>query len=80
MRTNTARGRRSPDAAPATGLLGATAVVSIAFLGANALAYVFTVVAARQLAPAAYGELAALLSVLLVKRSGFRRQELPDPA
>ncbi|MCA0145146.1 lipopolysaccharide biosynthesis protein [Blastococcus sp. LR1] len=66
VRTNTARGRRSPDAAPSSGLLGATAVVSIAFLGANALAYVFTVVAARQLAPAAYGELAALLSVLLV--------------
>ncbi|RBY97738.1 polysaccharide biosynthesis protein [Blastococcus sp. TF02-8] len=47
-------------------MLGATAVVSVAFLGANALAYVFTVAAARLLAPAAYGELAALLSVLLV--------------
>ncbi|TFV51681.1 polysaccharide biosynthesis protein [Blastococcus sp. TF02A-35] len=66
LRSRTRQGRRSPGAAPSSGLLGATAVVSVAFLGANALAYVFTVVAARQLAPAAYGELAALLSVLLV--------------
>lgn len=46
--------------------LGSAAVVSVAFLGANALAYVFTVLCARLLVPAAYGELAALLSVLLV--------------
>ena len=53
-------------ARPPSRLLGSAAVVSVAFLGANALAYVFTVLAARALAPAAYGELAALLSVLLV--------------
>jgi hypothetical protein len=41
-------------------------LVSIAFLGTNALAYVFTVLAARVLAPPAFGELAALLGVLLV--------------
>ena len=42
------------------------ALMSIAFLGTNVLAYVFTVLAARLLAPAAFGELAALLGVLLV--------------
>ena len=42
------------------------AVLSGSYVGVNALAYVFTVLAARQLAPAAYGELAALLGVLLV--------------
>ena len=42
------------------------ALVSMAFLATNALAYVFTVLAARLLAPAAFGELAALLGVLLV--------------
>jgi hypothetical protein len=42
------------------------ALMSIAFLGTNALAYVFTVLAARVLAPAAFGELAALLGLLLV--------------
>ena len=47
-------------------IVGSAALVSIAFLGANALAYVFTVIAARALVPAAYGELAALMSVLLV--------------
>ena len=47
-------------------LIGPAALVSVAFLGANALAYVFTVLAARLLAPAAFGELAALLGVLLV--------------
>lgn len=46
--------------------MGATALVSVAFLGTSALAYVFTVLAARLLAPAAYGELAALLGLLLV--------------
>ncbi|MGY1805365.1 hypothetical protein ACI78T_18940 [Blastococcus sp. SYSU D00922] len=54
-----------PDAPPAR-LLGPAALVSAAFLATNALAYVFTVLAARLLAPAAFGELAALLSVLLV--------------
>src|SRR5918997_3765352 len=47
-------------------LLGPAALVSLAFLATNALAYVFTVLAARLLAPAAFGELAALLGVLLV--------------
>jgi len=47
-------------------LLGPAALVSVAFLGTNALAYVFTVLAARVLAPAAFGELAALMGVLLV--------------
>lgn len=47
-------------------MIGPAAVVSVAFLLANGLSYVFTVVAARSLAPGAYGELAALLSVLLV--------------
>jgi O-antigen/teichoic acid export membrane protein len=42
------------------------AVLSGTLLAVNALAYVFTVLAARTLAPAAYGELAALLGVLLV--------------
>src|SRR3954471_23266591 len=55
-----------PAAAPRGRFLGSAAVVSVAFLGVNALAYVFTVASARALAPAAYGELAALLSVLLV--------------
>jgi hypothetical protein len=49
-----------------TRALGSAAMVSVAFLGANGLAYVFTVLAARALVPAAYGELAALMSVLLV--------------
>jgi O-antigen/teichoic acid export membrane protein len=51
---------------PSHRLLGPAALVSVAYLGANALAYVFTVLAARLLAPAAFGELAALLGVLLV--------------
>ncbi|MGY2067504.1 hypothetical protein [Blastococcus sp. SYSU DS0619] len=51
---------------PSGRFLASAAVVSVAFLGVNALSYVFTVVAARSLAPAAYGELAALLSLLLV--------------
>jgi hypothetical protein len=54
-----------PDRPPAR-FLGSAALVSLAFLGVNALAYGFTVISARVLAPAAYGELAALLSVLLV--------------
>ena len=49
-----------------TRALGSAAMVSVAFLAANGLAYVFTVLAARTLVPAAYGELAALMSVLLV--------------
>jgi O-antigen/teichoic acid export membrane protein len=47
-------------------VLGPAALVSVAFLATNALAYVFTVLAARALTPASYGELAALLSLLLV--------------
>src|SRR5262245_15167711 len=50
---------------PRTGAVSALAV-SVALIGANALAYGFTVLAARTLAPAGYGELAALLGVLLV--------------
>ncbi|SEO44128.1 lipopolysaccharide biosynthesis protein [Trujillonella endophytica] len=42
------------------------ALVSLALLGVNGLAYVFTVAAARLLAPEAYGELAALLSVMFI--------------
>ncbi len=42
------------------------ALVSLALLGVNALAYVFTVGAARLLAPEAYGELAALLGVMFI--------------
>jgi hypothetical protein len=56
--------RRTAPSSPR--LLGPTALVSVAFLGTNALAYAFTVLAARALAPAAFGELAALLSVLLL--------------
>ncbi|TFV85608.1 polysaccharide biosynthesis protein [Blastococcus sp. CT_GayMR16] len=42
------------------------ALVSAALMGVSALAYVFTVLAARALVPHAYGELAALLGVALV--------------
>ncbi|MGY1741856.1 MULTISPECIES: hypothetical protein [unclassified Blastococcus] len=42
------------------------ALVSLALLGVNGLAYVFTVAAARLLAPEAYGELAALLGVMFI--------------
>ena len=42
------------------------ALISTALLGTSALAYVFTVLAARALAPHAYGELAALLGLSLV--------------
>jgi O-antigen/teichoic acid export membrane protein len=42
------------------------ALVSAALMGTSALAYVFTVLAARTLMPHAYGELAALLGVALV--------------
>ncbi|WP_104523964.1 polysaccharide biosynthesis protein [Blastococcus atacamensis] len=66
LRPSTRRGGRPDGAAASSRLLGATAVVTVAYLGVNALAYAFTVFAARQLAPSAYGELAALLSVLLV--------------
>ena len=62
-------GPRSPAAGPGASVPAADRprpLVSVAFLAANALAYVFTVLAARTLAPAAYGELAALLGVLLV--------------
>ena len=54
-----------PDRPPGR-LIGPAALVSVAFLGTNALAYVFTVLAARLLAPAAFGELAALLGLVLV--------------
>lgn len=40
--------------------------VSLTLVGANAVAYAFTVLAARTLSPASYGELAALLGVLLI--------------
>jgi hypothetical protein len=42
------------------------ALVSLALLGVNGLAYVMTVVAARLLAPEAYGELAALIGVMFI--------------
>ncbi len=51
------RGRRT--AVPA-------ALVSLALMGVNGLAYVFTVLAARLLVPEAYGELAALLGVMFI--------------
>ena len=51
---------------PVRARIAPAAVLSVALLGTNALAYVFTVLAARLLAPAAYGELAALMGVLLV--------------
>jgi O-antigen/teichoic acid export membrane protein len=58
----------TPEAGPSARPIRAvpTAVVTVALLGTSALAYVFTVLAARLLAPAAYGELAALLGALLV--------------
>jgi O-antigen/teichoic acid export membrane protein len=57
----------SPAPAPTAGVRTAPAVLlSMALMGTSALAYVFTVLAARALAPAAYGELAALLGVALV--------------
>jgi O-antigen/teichoic acid export membrane protein len=42
------------------------AVVSIALFAANASSYLFTVVAARLLVPGAFGELSALMAVLVV--------------
>ncbi|MGY1753614.1 lipopolysaccharide biosynthesis protein [Blastococcus sp. SYSU D01042] len=51
--------RRRKAAVPA-------ALVSLALLGVNGLAYVMTVVAARALAPEAFGELAALLGVMFI--------------
>lgn len=51
--------RRRQAAVPA-------ALVSLALLGVNGLAYVMTVVAARLLAPEAFGELAALLGVMFI--------------
>lgn len=42
------------------------AVISAALLGVNVLSYAFTALAARTLAPAAYGELAALMGILFV--------------
>jgi O-antigen/teichoic acid export membrane protein len=51
--------RRREAAVPA-------ALLSLALLGVNGLAYVMTVLAARLLAPGAYGELAALLGVMFI--------------
>ncbi|SDE59106.1 Membrane protein involved in the export of O-antigen and teichoic acid [Blastococcus fimeti] len=51
--------RRRQAAVPA-------ALVSLALLGVNGLAYVLTVVAARALAPEAFGELAALFGVMFI--------------
>jgi O-antigen/teichoic acid export membrane protein len=42
------------------------AVVSIALFAANASSYLFTVVAARLLVPGAFGELSALMAILVV--------------
>ena len=59
----------APNAtAPVSPRLGsvAAAAISAALLGANVLSYGFTVLAARVLAPATYGELAALMGLLLV--------------
>jgi O-antigen/teichoic acid export membrane protein len=53
------RRRRRDTAVPA-------ALVSLALLGVNVLAYAFTVLGARLLAPEAYGELAALLGVMFI--------------
>ena len=61
----TTLGAPIPAAAPAVRAVPA-ALVSAALMGTSALAYVFTVLAARALAPHAYGELAALLGVALV--------------
>jgi O-antigen/teichoic acid export membrane protein len=44
----------------------AALVVTVALFGSNAASYVFTVLAARALAPGAFGELSSLLAVLLV--------------
>jgi O-antigen/teichoic acid export membrane protein len=42
------------------------AVISAALLGVNVASYAFTALAARTLAPAAYGELAALMGILFI--------------
>lgn len=57
-----------PVAGPSAPVVRAVpaALVSAALMSTSALAYVFTVLAARALAPHAYGELAALLGVALV--------------
>ena len=56
-----------PVEAPPAGVRAVpAALVSAALMGTSALAYAFTVLAARALAPHAYGELAALLGVALV--------------
>ncbi|MGZ8750188.1 MAG: polysaccharide biosynthesis protein [Pseudonocardia sp.] len=61
----TTLGAPVPTAVPAVRAVPA-ALVSAALMGTSALAYVFTVLAARVLVPHAYGELAALLGVALV--------------
>jgi O-antigen/teichoic acid export membrane protein len=58
-----------PPAAPparAAVRIGPAALLSATVLGINALSYAFTVLAARLLAPGAYGELAALMGVLFI--------------
>jgi O-antigen/teichoic acid export membrane protein len=54
------------QAVPAWQRIRPAALISTALLGTSVLAYVFTVLAARALAPHAYGELAALLGLSLV--------------
>jgi hypothetical protein len=56
----------TPDTPPSAVRAVPAALVSAALMGISALAYVFTILAARTLAPHAYGELAALLGVALV--------------
>ena len=55
-----------PDTPPSAVRAVPAALVSAALMGISALAYVFTILAARTLAPHAYGELAALLGVALI--------------
>ncbi|RBY90744.1 polysaccharide biosynthesis protein [Blastococcus sp. TF02A-26] len=66
MTVSSARGRHAA-AGPRRGNTAVpAALLSLALLGVNALAYVFTVMAARLLVPEAYGELAALLGVMFI--------------
>ncbi|MPQ97012.1 polysaccharide biosynthesis protein [Modestobacter sp. I12A-02628] len=57
-----------PDVPARAGSLAVApaALLSLTLLGVNGLAYVFTLLATRVLAPSAFGELAALLNVLLI--------------
>jgi O-antigen/teichoic acid export membrane protein len=60
----------APPAAPVPARravrIGPAALLSATVLGVNGLSYAFTVLAARLLAPGAYGELAALMGVLFI--------------